>query len=117
MNEAKIFPRGNPRMRRTDLSVSGAKRKRIDYTPRVFMKAEDEPLCLSVEFLAACQSGLAVRLRPSAFRRLSVFRIISKRPKHNYIGWPVQTFSLLLVIAQVFEKVELAQWACRVFLR
>jgi hypothetical protein len=80
------------------------------------MKAKDEPLCLSVEFLAARQSGFAVWLRPSAFRRLAIFKIISKWPKHSWIGRPLHTFGLLLVIAQVFEEVELAQWACGVFL-
>lgn len=37
----------------------------------------NEPLCLSVELLATCQSGLAVWLGSSAFGRLAIFRAIS----------------------------------------
>ena len=37
----------------------------------------NEPLCLSVKLLAACQSRLAVWLGPPAFRGLAIFRTIS----------------------------------------
>ena len=40
-------------------------------------KPMNEPLSLSVKFLAPCQGGLAVWLGPSAFRRLAIFKTIS----------------------------------------
>lgn len=56
--------------------------KCIDHTPRVFTmrRVTNVPLRLSVEFLATCQSGLAVWLGPSAFRRLAILGGISKLP-------------------------------------
>ena len=80
-------------------------------TAKDIRRRANKPLCLSVQFLPSGQSGFAVWLWSSTLGWLAICVAISGDVITHRANGSGHTFRLLLVAAEIFEEVELAQWA------